>query len=271
MGALEPFAPLAVFVLAVLLVLLVTAPDLRLQLLKLHDHRGKRGGPVATVLARRSSAPSPIKRVVWLVIAFCLVSYIWTYQSIKDEIRTLLVEKELEGVAVGSLVMPYSAFFRSEYMADTGFSKSRKRTRADISVSGRLWSGFDVHISEIELAKVNKIVGKAFVFAYLTDVKVLRPAINRHMKKMVRTRQIDTFKIETFDNRGPYVLVVLSEKNRGKEVESVANEIAESLHTNLTKTNKLKVNQVVIKVIDPDQYARNKRVKVLGRGTAGQY
>ena len=270
MGALEPFVPLAVFVLAVLLVLLVTAPDLRLQLLKLHATVGN----VAGLWRRPRQAllgAVTIKRVVWLIIAFCLVSYIWTYQSIKEEVRTLLVEKELEGVAVGSLVMPYSAFFRSEYMADTGFSKSRKRTRADISVSGRPWSGFEVHISEIELAKVNKIVGKAFVFAYLTDVKVLRPAINRHMKRMVRTKQIDTFEIETFDNRGPYVLVVLSEKNRGKEVESVANEIAESLHTNLTKTNELKVNQVVIKVIDPDQYARNKRVKVLGRGTAGQY
>ena len=270
MGALEPFVPLAVFVLAVLVVLLVTAPDLRRQLLRLHataeNVASLRHRPRETLVGLVT-----VKRVVWLLVLFCLVSYTWTYQSIKEEIRTLLVEKELEGVAVGSLVMPYSAFFRSEYMADAGFSKSRKRTRADVSVNGRLWSGLDVHISEIELAKVNKIVGKAFVFAYLTDVKVLRPAINRHMKKMVRTKQIDTFKIETFDNRGPYVLVVLSEKNRGKEVESVANEIAKSLHTNLTKTNELKVNQVVIKVIDPEQYTKNKRVKVLGRGTAGQY
>ena len=212
-----------------------------------------------------------MKRVVYLIVLFCLVTYIWTYQSIKQEVRILLLQKEIEGVAVGSLVMPYSAFFRSEYTADTGFSKSRKRTRADISVNGRLWSGFDVHISEIELAKVNKIVGKAFVFAYLTDVKILKPAINKHMKKMVRTRQIDTFEIETFDNRGPYVLVVLSEKNRGKDVKAVATQIAESLHVNLTKTNNLKVNQVVVKVVDPEPYTRNKRVKVLGRGTAGQY
>ena len=270
MGALEPFVPLAGFVLAVLLVLLVTAPDLRLQLLKLQTTMGN----VARLRHRPGEAllgALTIKRVVWLVVLFCLVTYIWTYQSIKEEIRTLLLEKELDGVAVGSLVMPYSAFFRSEYMADAGFSKSRKRTRADISVSGRLWSGFDVHISEIELAKVNKIVGKAFVFAYLTDVKILRPAIDKHMKKMVRTKQLDTFKIETFDNRGPYVLVVLSEKNRGKDVKALATQIAESLHTNLTKTRNLKVNQVVIKVVDPDQYARNKRVKVLGRGTAGQY
>ena len=270
MAALEPFVPLLAFVLAVLLVLLVTAPDLRLQLLKLHATMGN----VAGLWQRPREAllgAVTIKRVVWLIIAFCLVSYIWTYQSIKQEIRTLLLQKEIEGVAVGSLVMPYSAFFRSEYTADTGFSKSRKRTRADVSVTGRPWSGFDVHISEIELAKVNKIVGKAFVFAYLTDVKILKPAINKHMKKMVRNKQLDTFKIETFDNRGPYVLVVLSEKNRGKDVKAVATQIAESLHTNLTKTNNLKVNQVVIKVIDPEQYARNKRVKVIGRGKAGQY
>ncbi len=51
------------------------------------------------------------------------------------------------------------------------------------------------------------------------------------MKKMVRTRQIDTFGIETFDNRDPYVLVVLSEKNRGRDVKAVATQTAESLHT----------------------------------------
>ena len=79
------------------------------------------------------------------------------------------------------------------------------------------------------------------------------------------------FEIETFDNRGPYVLVVLSEKNRSKDVKVVATEIAESLHTNLTNTNNLKVNQVVIKVIDPELYTKSKRVKVLGRGKAGQY
>ena len=270
MADLAPFVPLAAFVVVVLCVLLVTAPDRRAQLVQLRASAGN----VAHLRHRPREAflgLFTLKRVVYLVVLSCLVTYIWTYQSIKQEVRVLLQEKEIEGVRVGSLVMPYSAFFRSEYMADTGFSKSRKRTRADISVSGRPWSGFDVHISEIELAKVNKIVGKAFVFSYLTDVKILRPAINKHMKKMVRTKQIDEFKIETFDNRGPYVLVVLSEKNRAKDVKAVATEIAESLHTNLTKTNKLKVNQVVIKVIDPDQYARNKRVKVLGRGTAGQY
>ena len=270
MADLAPFVPLAAFVLGVLCVLLVTAPDRRAQLVQLRASAGN----VAHLRHRPREAflgLFTLKRVVYLVVLFCLVTYIWTYQSIKQEVRVLLQEKEIEGVRVGSLVMPYSAFFRSGYTADTGFSKSRKRTRADISVSGRLWSGFDVHISEIELAKVNKIVGKAFVFSYLTDVKILRPAINQHMKQLVRNKLIDEFKIETFDNRGPYVLVVLSEKNRAKDVKAVATEIAESLHTNLTKTNKLKVNQVVIKVVDPEQYTKNNRVKVVGRGTAGQY
>ena len=270
MPELEPFAPLIAFVLVVLVVLLFTAPDRRAQLLELHSAAGN----IAHMRHRPREAflgLFTVKRAVYAIVLFCLVSYIWTYQSIKSEIRVLLAEKEIEGVAVGSLVMPYSAFFRSEYMADAGFSKSRKRTRADISVRGRLWSGFDLHISEIELAKVNKVVGKAFVFSYLTDVKILEPAINRYMKRLVRNKQIDAFQIETFDNRGPYVLIVLNEKNRSKDVKAVATEIAESLHTNLTKTNELKVNQVVIKVVDPEPYTKNKRVKVLGRGNAGQY
>ena len=270
MTALEPFVPLVAFVLAVLVVLFFTAPDRRAQLLQVYATAGN----IAHMRHRPREAflgLFTVKRVVYAIIAFCFVSYIWTYQSLKSEIRVLLLEKEVEGVAVGSLVMPYSAFFRSEYVADTGFSKSKKRARADISVSGRLWSGFDLHISEIGLAKVNKVVGKAFVFSYLTDVKILKPAINRRMKQLVRNKLIDAFEIETFDNRGPYVLVVLSEKNRSKDVKAVATQIAESLYTNLTKANDLKVNQVVIKVVDPEQYTRNKRVKVVGRGTAGQY
>ena len=270
MSVLEPFFPLVAFVLAVLLVLLTTAPDRRAQLLALYTAAGnvvnRRHHPGKAILGAIT-----IKRAVYGVVLFCLISYIWTYQALKRDIRTLLAEKQIEEVVVGSLVMPYSAFFQSEYIADTGFSKSKKRTRAAISVSGRLWSGFDLHISEIELAKVNKIIGKAFVFSYLTDVEMLKPAINRHMKQLVRNKQIDEFQIETFDNRGPYVLVVLSEKKRSENVNAVATEIAESLHTNLTKTNNLKVNQVVIKIIDPKLYANNKRVKVLGRGKAGQY
>lgn len=270
MAALGSFVPLIAFVLALLLVLFLTSPDRRAQLLQLSDTAGNianmRRRPLNTLLGVLS-----IKRGVYAIVLFCLVSYIWTYQSLKQEVRALLVENQIEGVDVGSLVIPYGAFFRSAYVADTGFSKSKKRTRADISVEGHSWSGFELHISEIELAKVNKIVGKAFVFSYLTDVKVLEPAIKKHMGKLVRNKQIDAFEIETFDNRGPYVLVVLSEKNRNKDINVVATEIAESLHTNLTKTNELKVNQVVMKVIDPDLYADSKRVKVLGRGKAGQY
>ena len=270
MTALEPFVPLVAFVLAVLFVLLFTAPDRRAQLLALYSTAGN----IANMRRRPREALLglfTVKRVVYAIVLFCLISYIWTYQSLKHEIGALLLENQIEGVDVGSLVMPYSAFFQSAYTANTGFSKSKKRTRANISVQGRLWSGFEVRISEIDLAKVNKIVGKAFVFSYLTDVKILRPAIKRRMGQLVRNKQIDAFEIETFDNRGPYVLVVLSEKNRSKDVKVVATEIAESLHTNLTNTNNLKVNQVVIKVIDPELYTKSKRVKVLGRGKAGQY
>ena len=270
MTVLESFVPLVAFVLAVLFVLFFTAPDRRAQLLALYSTAGNianmRRHPREALLGLFT-----VKRAVYAIVLFCLISYIWTYQSIKHEIGMLLVEKQLEGVAVGSLIMPYSAFFRSAYTADTGFSKSKKRTRASVSVSGRLWSGFEVHVSEIGLAKVSKIVGKAFIFSYLTDVKILEPAIKKYMGQLVRNKQIDAFEIETFDNRGPYVLVVLSEKNRGKDANVVAAEIAESLHTNLTKTNNLKVNQVVMKVIDPELYTNGKRVKVLGRGDAGQY
>ena len=270
MTALEPFLPLVAFVLAVLFVLLLTAPDRRAQLLTLYAAAGnvvhRRQRPLEAILGVIT-----VKRAVYAIVLFCLISYIWTYQALKRDIRMLLAEKQIEEVEVGSLVMPYTAFFRSAYVADTGFSKSKKRTRADISVEGHSWSGFELHISEIELAKVNKIVGKTFVFSYLTDVKILEPAIKKHMGKLVRNKQIDAFEIETFDNRGPYVLVVLSEKNRGKDITVVATELAESLHTNLTKTNDLKVNQVVMKVIDPNLYAGSKRVKVLGRGKAGQY
>ena len=197
-------------------------------------------------------------------------TYVWTYQSIKSEIGVLLEAHEIEGVRVDSLVMPYTAFFRSGYVADAGFSKTKPRTRADISVTGRPWSGLDVRISEIELAKVNKIVGKTFEFSFLTDVEVLRPAIRKHMARLVDNKQIDAFEIETFDNRGPYVPVVLSEKNRSGDDAAVAREIAESLYTNLTKVNELKVNRVIVKAVDPDLYVGGGRIKVLGRGTAGR-
>ena len=108
MGALDPFVPLAGFVLAVLLVLLVTAPDLRRQLLKLHDATAN----LASLRHRPREALVglvTIKRMVWLLIAFCLVSYIWTYQSIKEEVRTLLVEKELEGVVNPIMMKVYQA------------------------------------------------------------------------------------------------------------------------------------------------------------------
>ena len=82
-----------------------------------------------------------IKRVIIALVVFYLIGYIWVYQVLQDKVTALLVAEEIDGVTVGSLVMPYTAFFRSEYIADTGFSRSRKRTRADVSVTGHLWSG----------------------------------------------------------------------------------------------------------------------------------
>ena len=264
-----PYHPLVVFVLAVLAVLLVTAPDRRDQLVRIRA--------AAENIARSRHRPLhslgnllSLKRVIQAVVILLLGTYIWTYQSIKAEVRALLVEHEIEGVEVGSLVIPYTAFFRGEFIADTGFSKKKHRTRADIDVTDSPWSRPELHISEIEFAKINRVVGRTISFSYLTDVEVLKPAISEHMKRLIRNKQIDAFEIETFDNQGPYMFVVLSENNRDKDVNAVAKSIAESLYVNLTKTKKLQVNRVVVKVVDPGPYNDDRRIKIIGRGKAGQ-
>lgn len=262
------FLPLVAFVLAACALLFVTAPDRRARLSRLRATVGA----VAAPRRRLGSAlgPATPRRAVQAVVVLLLVAYVWTYQSIKSEIRVLLEEHELEGVRVDSLVMPYTAFFRADYAVDAGFSRTKLRTRADVAVTGRPWSGLDASISEIELAKIGKIVGRTFEFSFLSDVEVLKPAIREHMGRLEDNKRIDAFEIETFDNRGPYVLVVLAEKHRGGDVAAAATEIAEGLYTNLTKVNELKVNRVVVKVVDPDLYASSGRIKVLGRGTAGR-
>lgn len=213
----------------------------------------------------------PLRRVVFWLVVLYLLSYLWTYQRVQDAIAAQLAESGVEEVKVGSLIIPYSAFFQSTYVADAGFSKSKNRTRTGVAVQGHPWSGFDARIDETGLAGINKIAGKKFVFSYLTDVKILRPVINRHMEQLVRGKQIDKYEIETFDNRGPYVIVALNRKNRGKNVKAVATTLAKGLHTNLTKTNQLKVNQVVVKVVDPEPYITGNTITVIGRGTAGSY
>ncbi len=212
-----------------------------------------------------------LQRVVsWCVVLF-LLSYLWTYQRVQDAIAAQLLESGVEEVAVGSLIIPYSAFFRSAYTADAGFSRSKKRIRAEVAIHGHPWSGFAAQMDEAGLAAMNKITGKKFVFSYLTDVKILRPAINRYMDQLVRGKQIDKYEIETFDNRGPYLIVALNQKSRGKDMKTVATSLAKGLHINLTQTNQLKVNQVVVKVVEPEPYLSGNTITVIGRGTAGSY
>ena len=64
-------------------------------------------------------------------------------------------------------------------------------------------------------------------------------------------------------------MVVLSEKNRVKDHEQVANAIAKRVYNELTTVKKLMVNYVYLKVIDPDLYLNNNRIKQIARGGAG--
>ena len=65
--------------------------------------------------------------------------------------------------------------------------------------------------------------------------------------------------------------VILSEKNRNKDNNKMAATIAKRVLDELTINKGLKVNQVVIQIIDPKAYEANKRKTVIGRGTAGTY
>ena len=71
----------------------------------------------------------------------------------------------------------------------------------------------------------------------------------------------------------PYSTINLGATHPGSDPAPPENRsvLLVSLRTALTKTNNLKVTQVIVKVVDPEQYANNKRVKVLGRGIAGVY
>ncbi len=269
MDLLFAYLPIAGLVLISFVILLIT-------------DRVSRWGAIRSSVFRlfhRNNAAQPartkrwfsVQRVVLYSIVLFLISYVWTYQRIQDVIATQLAVHNITGIQVRSLIIPYSAFFQSEYIANTGFSKSRKRTRIDVAIRGHVWSSLTAEIDEQGAAQINRIAGKRFVFAYLSDVKVLRPAIERHMKELIRNKQIDKFKIETFDNRGPYILVALNIKNREKDVNAIASSLAHGLHLNLTKTNQLKVNQVVMKIVDPEPYITNNTIKVIGRGTAGIY
>ncbi len=264
------YLPIFVLALTAIILLFATAADVKQQFAGIADsfNRLRRS---LQVNSKRNKKRFSLQRILlWLIFLFLLL-YLLAYQRVQDAIAVQLVERDIKEVVVGSLIIPYSAFFQSAYLADVGFSRSKKRIRTAVSIKGNMWSGFDVHIDEIGMANINKITGKKFVFSYLTDVNILRPAINRHMDQLVRGKQIDQYEIETFDNRGPYIIVALSEKNRGKDSKTVATALAKGLHTNLTTANQLKVNQVIIKVVDYDAYIADKTIKVIGRGKAGNY
>ncbi len=290
MAKLNAYLPIFLLVVATVAILLATAADRRTQLTRIADVVARRlgGGRNGLRLSglslsglslsglslnslRAIKRRLGIKRIAFWLVVLYLLSYIWTYQRAQDAIAVELATHDIAEVEIGSLVIPYLAFFKSTYRADAGFTKSKKRARADLAISGHPWRGIEARIDETGLANINKITGQKFVFSYLTDVKILRPAIDRHMQQLVRGNQIAGYEIETFDNRGPYLIVALHPNNRSKEVNAVAATLAQGLHTSLTKTNQLKVNQVVIKIVDPEPYITAQTITVIGRGTAGNY
>ena len=212
-------------------------------------------------------------RVAGATVLACLLSYMWTYQRIQDAIAEQLIVHKLDKVEVRSLIIPYSAFVQSAYVADTGFTMSKKRTRAAVAVRGFGWGALDVQLNEAALAKINKVAGGTMVFAYLTDddVNKLRPAIKTYMDKLTRAEQITKYEIETFDNRGPYLFVALTESRGDEGVAQSAKAIADGLYANLINTEKLKVNRVVVKIVARDAYLADKTIQVIARGTAGSY
>ena len=212
-----------------------------------------------------------ISRVIFYAIVIYIAVFIVHYQFLKASMRDLIAEKKLEDVQVGSLSIPYLAFLQSEYIANTGFQKFKRRVRIDVDVEGNMWSGFNVGIGQRQMVKLNKITGKKFVFSYITDTKKLTPVIERHMKRELKNKQVTYYQLTQYDNRGPYIQVILSEKNRNKDNNKMAATIAKRVFDELTINKGLKVNQVVIQIIDPKAYEANKRKTVIGRGTAGTY
>ena len=215
---------------------------------------------------------SALRVTVTLLLA-CLLSYMWTYQRLQDAIAEQLIVHKLDKVEVRSLIIPYSAFVQSAYIADAGFTMSKKRTRAAVAVRGFGWGALEVQLNEAALAKINKVAGGTMVFAYLTDddVNKLRPAIKTYMDKLTRAEQITKYEIETFDNRGPYLFVALTESRSDDDVAQSAKAIADGLYANLINTEKLKVNRVVVKIVARDAYLADKTIQVIARGTAGSY
>lgn len=219
-----------------------------------------------------------LRRMLFWSLALFVLSYGWTYQRAQHAIAVELAANGMQEIHIGSLIIPYSAFFQAAYLADAGFSHSRKRTRTEVSLSGHPWGGYlgdhlggkmVARIDQPGLTRINSLLGKKFVFSYLTDVETLRPAIDQHMRQLIRGKQIEHYEIETFDNRGPYLIVLLNQQDRRQDAHQAATALATDLYTTLTKTNQLQVNQVVVKVVEPQPYLANKTIQVIARGTAG--
>ena len=212
-----------------------------------------------------------IKKIIFYVIVIYIAVFIVHYQFLKASMRDLVDEKKLEDVKVGSLRIPYLAFLKSHYISNTGFQKFKRRVRIEVDVEGNMWSGFNVDIGQRQMVKLNKITGKKMVFAYLTDTKKLTPVIKAHMKRELKNKQVTYYQLTQYDNRGPYIQVILSEKNQNQDDNKIASTIAKRIFDELTINKGLKVNQVVIQILDPKAYETNKRKTVIGRGTAGTY
>lgn len=272
------YLPVILFAALILAALFACAGDRAAQLTHIAGlparmrRRMQRGGGTAAgdgIAAIRNFSPA---RIVFYICALFILLYVWTYQRAQDAVAAGLANNGVEEVAVGSLIIPWSAFFRGEYIADAGFAQSKKRTRVDVTIRGRGWQAMHADIDEAGLAKIASVTGQKFVFSYLTDVKILRPVIEEYMMQLVRGGQIAKYEIETFDNRGPYLLVALpADAAAGNDTVAVADELAAGLYTNLTKTNQLKVNQVVMKVVEAAPYIADGSVSIIARGTAGNY
>jgi len=260
------YLPVAGFFAALMLLIFVTSRD------QLQQVQSLRAGMARLTYFRKSDVRRyfTFGRILrWGLVIFML-SFVWAYLALKSEIRKDMVGYELE-LDVGTVKIPVLAFFRSEFVANAGFSRRRRRERVDVEVSGNVFGGYKVNFEETDIATLSKLTGKAFTFNYLSDIKVLRPAINAYMKRTIASKQIEFFEIEIFDNRGPYLLVILDESKRGGDAVEQATKLAEGLYTNLTVAQALKVNQVVIKVIDPVAWAADKTINVIARGKAGSY
>jgi len=224
------YAPIVLFFLAILLVTFATSPD---RLVQVHNQRAFfvrityfRSKDIGTYL----TVPTILR---WLVTIY-LLTFLTLYLVRQRDVRNMLAERELE-LDVGTLKIPALAILKSEFVADTGFSRRKRRQRVALGVAGNVFSGFEVRIEETDLAKLAKLTGKAFEFNFLSDVKLLRPAIEAYMQTTTRNKVTSYFEIETFDNRGPYLLVVLDKGRRSGDLLEVANKIAAGLYPTLPR------------------------------------